>query len=84
MGSGKTSLVQRFVRGQYFENPVGGEGGAGGGAARRGTRARATHPPRPLAAVTRAVTPLLPQESTIGASFFTKTLPEKHVKFEIW
>lgn len=44
MGSGKTSLVQRFVRGQYFEN----------------------------------------QESTIGASFFTKTLPEKHVKFEIW
>ncbi|GAB4814063.1 hypothetical protein N2152v2_001109 [Parachlorella kessleri] len=24
------------------------------------------------------------QESTIGASFFTKTLPEKHVKFEIW
>ncbi|KAL4429034.1 hypothetical protein ABPG77_006073 [Micractinium sp. CCAP 211/92] len=44
MGSGKTSLVQRFVRGQYFEN----------------------------------------QESTIGASFFTKTIPEKHVKFEIW
>jgi GTPase SAR1 family protein len=24
------------------------------------------------------------QESTIGASFFTKTIPEKHVKFEIW
>lgn len=24
------------------------------------------------------------QESTIGASFFTKTVPEKHVKFEIW
>lgn len=24
MGSGKTSLVQRFVRGQYFENQVGG------------------------------------------------------------
>ena len=23
MGSGKTSLVQRFVRGQYFENQVG-------------------------------------------------------------
>eukprot|EP00887_Chlorella_sp_A99_P002381 scaffold10.g2381.t1 len=44
MGCGKTSLVQRFVRGQYFEN----------------------------------------QESTIGASFFTKTLPDKHVKFEIW
>lgn len=22
MGSGKTSLVQRFVRGQYFENQV--------------------------------------------------------------
>ncbi|KAI3431454.1 hypothetical protein D9Q98_004506 [Chlorella vulgaris] len=44
MGSGKTSLVQRFVRGQYYEN----------------------------------------QESTIGASFFTKAIPEKHVKFEIW
>jgi hypothetical protein len=24
------------------------------------------------------------QESTIGASFFTKAIPEKHVKFEIW
>lgn len=24
------------------------------------------------------------QESTIGASFFTKLIPEKHVKFEIW
>jgi hypothetical protein len=24
------------------------------------------------------------QESTIGASFFTKTIPEKHIKFEIW
>ena len=26
MGSGKTSLVQRFVRGQYFENQVGAVG----------------------------------------------------------
>jgi hypothetical protein len=24
------------------------------------------------------------QESTIGASFFTKTIPDKHIKFEIW
>eukprot|EP00889_Picochlorum_renovo_P001041 jgi/Picre1/28071/NNA_001030.t1 len=44
MGSGKTSLVQRYVRGHYYEN----------------------------------------QESTIGASFFTKTVPESHIKFEIW
>ena len=29
MGSGKTSLVQRFVRGQYFENQVGAVWGRG-------------------------------------------------------
>ena len=28
--------------------------------------------------------PAMRQESTIGASFFTKTIPEKQVKFEIW
>ncbi len=35
MGSGKTSLVQRFVRGQYFENQVGAGRGFRGAA--RGT-----------------------------------------------
>lgn len=44
MGSGKSSLVLRFVKGQFFDY----------------------------------------QESTIGAAFLTKPLPEFNVKFEIW
>eukprot|EP00963_Diacronema_lutheri_P006970 scaffold625_cov324-Pavlova_lutheri.AAC.4 len=44
MGAGKSSLVRRFVKGQFFDY----------------------------------------QESTIGAAFSTKTLPEHNVKFEIW
>lgn len=44
MGAGKSSLVLRFVKGQFFDY----------------------------------------QESTIGAAFLTKTMPEHNVKFEIW
>lgn len=44
MGSGKSSLVLRFVKGQFHDY----------------------------------------QESTIGAAFLTKPLPEFNVKFEIW
>jgi Ras-related protein Rab-5C len=44
MGAGKSSVVLRFVKGQFFDY----------------------------------------QESTIGAAFLTKTLPEQNVKFEIW
>jgi len=44
MGAGKSSLVLRFVKGQFFDY----------------------------------------QESTIGAAFLTKTLPDHNVKFEIW
>lgn len=44
MGAGKSSVVLRFVKGQFFDY----------------------------------------QESTIGAAFLTKTLPEQSVKFEIW
>lgn len=44
MGSGKSSLVLRFVKGEFFDY----------------------------------------QESTIGAAFLTKPLPEHNVKFEIW
>ena len=43
--------------------------------------------PPPTPPTQRSPGPALPallQESTIGASFFTKTIPEKHVKFEIW
>ncbi len=43
-GSGKSSLVLRFVKSQFFDY----------------------------------------QESTIGAAFLTKTLPDQQVKFEIW
>eukprot|EP00891_Asterochloris_glomerata_P006442 jgi/Astpho2/6442/Aster-08287 len=44
MGAGKSSLVLRFVKGQFFDY----------------------------------------QESTIGAAFLTKTMPEHGIKFEIW
>uniref|UniRef100_A0A061SJJ3 Ras-related protein Rab-5C n=1 Tax=Tetraselmis sp. GSL018 TaxID=582737 RepID=A0A061SJJ3_9CHLO len=44
MGAGKSSLVLRFVKGQFFDH----------------------------------------QESTIGAAFLTKTIPDLNVKFEIW
>mmetsp|Transcript_5595 Transcript_5595/g.18953 ORF Transcript_5595/g.18953 Transcript_5595/m.18953 type:complete len:182 (+) Transcript_5595:472-1017(+) len=44
MGAGKSSLVLRFVKGQFFDY----------------------------------------QESTIGAAFLTKTIPDLNVKFEIW
>lgn len=82
MGSGKTSLVQRFVRGQYFENQVRGCVQCGG---RRfnGRRRRAAGARRACCPLPAWLPPCL-QESTIGASFFTKTIPEKHVKFEIW
>jgi GTPase SAR1 family protein len=96
MGSGKTSLVQRFVRGQYFENQV-----RSGATCRHAAAChRANHRPaavalaadrswrvtacRRLTDAHRALPAGPLQESTIGASFFTKTIPEKHVKFEIW
>lgn len=44
MGAGKSSLVLRFVKGQFYDY----------------------------------------QESTIGAAFLTKTMPDQGVKFEIW
>ena len=83
MGSGKTSLVQRFVRGQYFENQVSAGACLGG-------RRQARHASPGTAAALHNLSARPPargaslQESTIGASFFTKTIPEKHVKFEIW
>lgn len=44
MGAGKSSLVLRFVKGQFHDY----------------------------------------QESTIGAAFLTKTLPQENLRFEIW
>ena len=89
MGSGKTSLVQRFVRGQYFENQVRGQGGGGREQGARSARCLAApaacHFRRGASGPSPLSNPCKPrQESTIGASFFTKTIPEKHVKFEIW
>ena len=97
MGSGKTSLVQRFVRGQYFENQVGVSGWVSRRSGQRGggceppaaaaTAAALDRPAGPSARRSNCVHHCLQslvQESTIGASFFTKTIPEKHVKFEIW
>ena len=84
MGAGKSSLVLRFVKGQFFDYQV----------------PPALEPPHVLSHVCCLVMPrseqrgapmldtepvtLLSQESTIGAAFLTKTMPEQHVKFEIW
>jgi GTPase SAR1 family protein len=72
MGAGKSSLVLRFVKGQFFDFQ------ASAAPARR----------RPPYAGTRgALTPSATrQESTIGAAFLTQTVTvnETTVKFEIW
>ena len=48
MGSGKTSLVQRFVRGQYFENQVGAGRRVGRRSGqRKGAATRRRLPPAP-------------------------------------
>lgn len=86
MGCGKTSLVQRYVRGHYYENQVitvlhihlihTRDPFIPSNPRSSLFSSQLTSPPLPL--------PTHTQESTIGASFFTKTVPEKHVKFEIW
>ena len=125
MGTGKSSLVLRFVKGQFTDYqvrpplsarhaaPRGGGAGGGPGRRRPGARGGAPPPPPPPAArhvegggaspdATRNRTALLEdgaegaeglgarltfrgtQESTIGAAFLTKSVPEHSIKFEIW
>jgi Ras-related protein Rab-5C len=91
MGCGKTSLVQRYVRGHYYENQVITVQHIHLIRARNSCMPRYRPSflfPSQLTSPLRHSQSLPPrphtQESTIGASFFTKTVPEKHVKFEIW
>ena len=78
MGAGKSSLVLRFVKGQFTDYQV-----------------RHDNTSVPSSPLTAFLSPLLTcpshlvqnkqtQESTIGAAFLTKTVPEFKVKFEIW
>lgn len=75
MGAGKSSLVLRFVKGQFFDYQ-----------AREGRREREDRKlfrtSRPSHASHKQ--PTNTQASTVGAAFLTKTLPELNVKFEIW
>lgn len=85
MGSGKSSLVLRFVKSQFFDYQV---SLCTGSCLGRTILLCAFH--------VRSDTQhqghrgnigcswAMSQESTIGAAFLTKTLPEQHVKFEIW
>ena len=123
MGAGKSSLVLRFVKGQFFDYQA--RLGSLADAPRLHMRARFARPPTLLSAASMLMSsiagmrlqprrcvlaPLLlgnathimsscrshaiavrrlrdvctVQESTIGAAFLTKTLPEHNVKFEIW
>ena len=80
MGSGKSSLVLRYVKGQFFDYQV-------------SRRSRGALRVPDIVCVPQGhmrkqpLTPesaLHPQASTVGAAFLTKTLPELNVKFEIW
>ncbi len=81
MGSGKSSLVLRYVKGQFFDYQVaGGPLATYAGLWGVGVDAPAHQLPcmNPLHACT------LVQASTVGAAFLTKTLPDQGIKFEIW
>ena len=81
MGAGKSSLVLRFVKGQFFDYQA-------------STWGYVTPLPCLLSArssifqdwssVQMSSLAAVLQESTIGAAFLTKTMPEQNVKFEIW
>ena len=79
MGAGKSSLVLRFVKGQFFDYQV-----------RQGVPVwqllALLHDRLPDACCdyVSSLVLCLVQESTIGAAFLTKPLPEHNVKFEIW
>lgn len=78
MGSGKSSLVLRYVKGQFFDYQV----------RLRVLLARPARPARPTGAMPASHAPTCwppaTQASTVGAAFLTKTIPELSVKFEIW
>ena len=79
MGAGKSSLVLRFVKGQFFDYQVRQDAHV--------YQLLALQLGRLSDAGDDYVSSLvcgLVQESTIGAAFLTKTLPEHNVKFEIW
>jgi Ras-related protein Rab-5C len=81
MGAGKSSLVLRFVKGQFFDYQVDTWGFAAHGGSMQN---HSWHTDVAMAywVITFGMFDL--QESTIGAAFLTKTMPEQNVKFEIW
>lgn len=72
MGAGKSSLVLRFVKGQFFDYQV----------CESSVHRAIREGEGPFEHCIQLEATL--QESTIGAAFLTKTMPEQHVKFEIW
>lgn len=79
MGAGKSSLVLRFVKGQFFDYQA--------GSSPRCSRPVSTCGVPPSTPGERAVVPSCSaQESTIGAAFLTQTVSvgDATVKFEIW
>ena len=78
MGSGKSSLVLRYVKGQFFDYQVNvllSDTYQCNVADTAGPRWNVAH-----ACLYHAFV----QASTVGAAFLTKTIPELSVKFEIW
>jgi Ras-related protein Rab-5C len=86
MGSGKSSLVLRYVKGQFFDYQVRHRScvGAGRGQAAAWVLAGQVLLMREGPAAHAVVCPYPIQASTVGAAFLTKTIPELSVKFEIW
>jgi Ras-related protein Rab-5C len=73
MGSGKSSLVLRYVKGQFFDYQVSSN------ACQHRHKSSRFLGFLLMPSVSRCV-----QASTVGAAFLTKTIPELSVKFEIW
>lgn len=105
MGAGKSSVVLRFVKGQFFDYQVRINTATGSSGGPEHPRRSRSHQPafarllcskygsnNDAAAFLctfgmrchRSKRVSCVQESTIGAAFLTKTLPEQSVKFEIW
>ena len=89
MGAGKSSLVLRFVKGQFFDyqacpSPLSLPPFLG----RQSSWCRGKfwqgHTAQPSFCREKHRLRVGVQESTIGAAFLTKTMPEHNVKFEIW
>lgn len=87
MGAGKSSLVLRFVKGKFFDYQVSTWHDVTAFALLWATVMQTQHIAllsEPLVVISYVRWCCVNQESTIGAAFLTKTMPEQNVKFEIW